>query len=226
MTPAELYVNTPEKTNNRAWRWFIARYGHTNSRGDALADPFKYCMALILNRMLDERKRFRVPYVREAYFDFEIVTEDDFMHQRQNGRFKEIDFVESDFTGYAMRYYFKTTAYQKSYPMYLGSDLKKKFLENINSGVNYYTTEDLTIHDFIDEVHERFKELEKSEVKALLGHGFRRLNQAMRFGCAITINTTKFLNCYVYIGKLSLDPATQIKEYSRRRDKKLRKMEI
>ena len=225
LTPAELYVNTPKKYVDRKWRWFIKHYGSTSSYSDAIADPFKYCFSLIMNRILDEKVRFKIPSVPEAYIDFEIVTGDDFISQRQNGRFQNVDFIESDFTGYALRYYFKARGYQKSYPVYIGGDLKKKFLENVNTGVNYYTTKDVTLKDFVDEVHERFSELTKVEVSNLLLHGFRRLHSAMKFGCAITINTVKFLNCYVYIGDLSLDPEKQIKQYSKRRDRKLRKIE-
>jgi len=175
--------------------------------------------------MLDSPRRFKIPASTEAYLDFEIVLEDQFIKQRQNGRFQNIDFIESDFTGYALRYYFKAKSYQKSYQVYLGSDLKKKFINNINTGKKYYTTEDLTIKDFINKVHDKFCELSKKEVKNLLLHGFRRLNSAMKYGCAITINTTKFINCYIYIGGLSLVPEKQIREYSLRRDRKLRRIE-
>ena len=47
----------------------------------------------------------------------------------------------------------------------------------------------------------------------------------MKYGCAISINTRKFMNCFAYIGELSLIPEKQIKQYSIRRDRKLRKIE-
>ena len=225
LTPAELYTNTPKKIIDRKWRWFIKYYGSSTSYEDAIAGPFKYCFGLILNKIIDEKVRFIIPSVSEAYIDFETVSGEDFERHRQNGRFKEIDFINSDFTGYAVRYYFKAKAYQKSYPVFLGSDLKEKFLTKINDGVKFYSVKDVTLKDFIDEVHERFNELTREEVKRLLLHGFRRLHSAMKFGCAITINTTKFINCYAYIGDLSLTPEKQIREYSIRRDRKLRKIE-
>lgn len=225
LTPEELYSNTPKKVIDRKWRWFIKHYGPTRSYDDAVSDPFKFCFALVMNKIIDEKVRFIIPGVPEAYIDFEIVEGDDFERQRQNGRFPEIDFVESDFKGYGLRYFFKAKGYQKSYPVYIGGDLKKKLINGTNSGIKYYTTKDIRLYDFIDEVYEKFKELTKEEIKRLLLHGFRRLNSAMKFGCAITINTTKFINCYAYIGNLTLNPERQIKEYSIRRDRKLRKIE-
>jgi hypothetical protein len=148
-----------------------------------------------------------------------------FIEQRQNGRFGQIDFIESDFTGYALRYYFKTKAYQKAYPIYFGGALKQKFLDGINSGVKFYTIKDVTIKDFLPQVCEKFSDLTNTEVKKLLAHGFRRMHSAIKYGCAISIQTKKNINCVAHIGAIYLKPDKQIKEYSIRRDKKLRKIE-
>lgn len=224
MTPAELYTNTPLKICDRKRRWFVKHYGGTQSRGDALANPFKFAIGYILNKMIDEKARFIIPNVSESYWDFKIIADDDFVKARQNGKFQEIDFVNSDFKGYMLYYHFKTKGYQKAYPMYLGGDLKKKFIHRINEGDSFYTTKNLTLKDILPEVYKRFPELTKKEVKSLLIHGFMRMNHCMKFGCAFTINTKKFYNCYVFIGKISLDPENQIKEFLVRRDRKLRKI--
>ena len=225
LTAGELYTNTPKSITNRPWRWWIRQYGWTSTYEDTIADPFKYCLGLVLNKVIDEKIRFKIPVKSEAYIDFEIVTGDKFLQQRQNGRFSEIDFVESDFTGYFLNYFFKAKAYQKQMPIYIGGELKKKFLEGINSGTKYYTVKDFTLNDILDEVHLKFSELPKVELKNLLLHGFRRMHSAIKFGCAITITSLRHINCYAYIGQLTLTPEKQIKEYSIRRDRKLRKIE-
>lgn len=225
LTPGELYSNTPKKITNRKWRWWISNYGWTNSYEDSIAEPFKHCFALIINKMLDDKIRFKIPVNSEAYIDFEIVNGDKFIEHRQNGRFSEVDFVESDFTGYFLNYYFKAKAYQKVIPIYLGGEMKSKFLKGVNSGVKYYTIKDLTINDVIDEVAERFVEIPKTELKNIILHGFRRMHSAIKFGCAISITTRRTMPCVAFIGKLSLVPEIQIKQYSIRRDRKLRKIE-
>lgn len=226
LTPGELYTNTPKKIIDKPWRWLIRHYGSSTSYNDAIAAPFKYCFGLILNRILDEKVRFKIPYQQDAYIDFEIVTGEKFIKHRQNGRFQEIDFVESDFTGYFLTYFFKGSAYQKEIPIYIGSNLKKKFLSNINSGEKFYTIKDITIDDFIDDVKLKFNEFTHDELKKLLIHGFRRMHSAIRYGCAISISVKRDINCLAYIGKLTLTPEKNIKEYSVRRDKKLRKIDI
>jgi len=226
LLPSEIYTNTPKKIIDRKWTWLISKFGSSSSYEDAIADPFKYCFGLILNRVIDDKVRFKIPYAEDAYIDFEIVLGDKFENHRQNGRFSEIDFIESDFTGYCIRYYFKSKAYQKSYPIHIGGDLKKKFLSKINSGEKFNTIKDLTINDFIDEVHTKFNSLTKKEVRDLLIQAFRRMHSSIKYGCAITINTTKFINCYAFIGNLSQVPEKQIQQYSRKMAKKLRKIEM
>ena len=219
----ELYVNTPEKYHYKRWRYLNDTYGWNQTYEDALAEPFCYAMNLIINRILDEKERFKIPY-SDAYIDFEIVTGDKFIEQRQNGRFSNIDFVESDFTGYFLNYFYKTKAYQKQMPIYLGGELKAKFIDGINSGVKYYTVKDFTLNDILPEIHKKFNDFKLQELKNLISHGFRRMHSAIKFGCAISL--LSYRNKLVaYIGKLTLIPGEQIKQYSVRRDRKLRKIE-
>ena len=225
LTPGEIYSNTPSKVTDKKWRNLNDTYGFCATREDAIAGPFKYCLGLILHRVIDDRVRFRIPTVAESYIDFEIVSGDKFIEQRQKGRFQEVDFIESDFTGYFMNYYFKTRAYQKIVPIYIGSELKQKFMEGVNSGVKFYTTKDVVLDDFVDEVQLKFNTFTKVEIKRLLTHGFRRMHSAIKYGCAISVISRRNINCLAYIGRLTLTPDIQIKEYSIRRDRKLRKIE-
>lgn len=224
LTSGELYTNTPKKIIDKNWFWFIKRYGSTASFEDSLSKPFKYCFGLILNKVIDEKVRFKVPVSSDVYIDFEIVTGDAFLTQRHNGRFSDIDFVESDFTGYFLGYYFKGRSYQKHLPIYIGGDIKNKFISKINAGEKFYTVHDITINDFIDQVHEKFEDLTKVEIKKLLVHGFRRMHSSILYGCTISILTSQKINCQAYIGNLTLLPDKNILNYSIRKDKKLRKI--
>ena len=224
LTAGELYTNTPKKITDVKWRTMIREYGQSGkSYEDSIADPFRYCMRLVIETVIRDKVRFKIPE-QNAYIDFEIVEGDKFINHRQNGRFSEIDFVESDFTGYFLNYFFQTKAYQKVMPIYLGGELKKEFLEGINSGEKYYTTKDVTLEDFIDKVQEKFSIFTRTQIKKLLLHGFRRMHSAIKFGCAISLMSWKH-SLLAYIGKLTLVPDKQIKQYSIRRDRKLRLIE-
>lgn len=224
LTIPEIFTNVPMTITDKKWSWFIGKYGHTSSYGDAVSDPFKYCIAFILYKIINDKVRFKIPYAKNGYIDFEIVQGEEFTKQRQNGRFKDIDFIESDFTGYSLKYYFDTKSYQKSYPIYLGGELRRLFYNKINSGVVFNTTKDFGINDILNNINEKFPDLSSKEIRKIIILGFRRLHSAMRYGCAISINTTKFLNCIAYIGNINTNPELQIKDYVKRKDKKLRKI--
>lgn len=224
MTIPELYSNTPKSITDKKWIWFINRYGSSSSYDDAISEPFKYALYLVFNKILDDKMRFRLPVIQEAYIDFEIVTDDKFIEQRQNGRFQNIDFVQSDFTGYAVRYYFNSPHYKKSYQIYFGGDLKRKFINKINSGEKFYTIRDFKIQDILEQIEYKFKDLTKSEILKIVSHGFRRLHSAMRFGCAISLIGERQGNVLAFIGNFTMDPKKQILDYSLKRDRKLRKI--
>lgn len=221
LTAGELYTNVPDKILDltrseviRATRW------EGTSHGDNIGLVFKYCMSLVFHKMLDERLRFKIPE-KTAYIDFEISSGDKFISDRQDGRFSEIDFIESDFTGYFMRYYYDTKSYQKSTPIYLGGVLKKKFLNNINSGIKYYTIKDFTMYDILDDVHAEFPKFTKRQVKNILLHGFRKMYLALKMMCPITLASNRY-SLNAFIGTISLNKKDQIENYIRSRNKKLR----
>jgi nitrite reductase/ring-hydroxylating ferredoxin subunit len=112
----------------------------------------------------------------------------------------------------------------RTMPIFLGSELKEKFVNLINTGEKFYTTKSVTIHDFFDEVCEKFDKLDKEEVEYLLRFGFRRLVTCANHGCNFLLNTGKYLNCYVFIGLINLNKEKQLKNFSVKRDLKLRRI--
>jgi len=147
---------------------------------------------LILRRVIQDQVRFIIPYAARAYIDFESVKDEDFESYRQNNAFQDIDFIESDFTGYTIWYTYGTYKYEKKVRIYPGGELKKLFTEKINSGVKFYTTKDVRLKDFVQEVYDKFPELSKKEINQILALGFRRMNSAVKMGCALSFRTTRY----------------------------------
>lgn len=218
----ELYTNTPKRIIDRKWIWFIKHGGSKATYEDSISDPFKFFIHLVVNKVIDDKVRFKIPIIGEAYLDFEVVNEEKFETHRQYGRFQEIDFISSDFTGYAIRYNFKIRGNPMSFQLYLGGHLKQKFLDKINEGTKFYSTKDIGLKDLIDEAYKEFYYLKKSEVKKLIVHGFRRMHVALSHGSWVTISTSKYGNCYFFIGTLYNDVKKQVRDYVKRRDTKLR----
>lgn len=103
--------------------------------------------------------------------------------------------------------------------------MRDKFLNGINSGIKYYTIKDIEIDYFLPLVKEKFPQLTKLEIERIVLHGFRRMHSAIKYGCSITVNVRKYINCVMHIGVISLEPKRQIKYFANGMSKKLRKLE-
>ena len=64
------------------------------------------------------------------------IQGEDFKKARQNGAFKDVDYLKSNFTGYEMKLDIKTK-YPRSIPVHLDSKLKNKIVEQTNKGIQY-----------------------------------------------------------------------------------------
>ena len=223
LSTADLYVNVPKKVIDKNWYWFIRNCGaNTSTYENALADPFKYSLVLIFNKIIKEKKRFKLPTKWEAFIDYEITTGDKFIEMRQYGLFQEVDFIESDFTGYSLKYYWKGKAYQKTMPVFIGGELKKLFIEKINKGEKFYTIEDFTLNDVLNDICLKFPNLTRKEIKDLVSLGYRRMHSAIINGCYMSFSTTKYSPIYVHIGEVTSDFHKQCNRYIFRLSKKYR----
>ena len=89
----EIFTNTPDRITNKPRQWFRDRYGDNESREDGISTPFRYCMGVILNKILDDKLRFKIPVANNAYIDFEVINEDLFELYKQRGAFPDVDFI-------------------------------------------------------------------------------------------------------------------------------------
>lgn len=225
LTLRELYTNTPAKIIDKNLTFFINNVSHVTNREDGMAAPLKYALGIIFNKMLDEKLRFIVPCRYKAYWDFVVTTDKDFEKQRQLGRFSEIDFINSDFTGYHLQYFFASKNHGiKKYNIYLGGELKNKLIEKTNNGEKFYSIKDFTIYDILDEVCEKFPAFTRQEIRSLLLFGFRRMNNCIRYGCYLTFSVYGYHNCYAHVGLIYADQRKRLLLHKRVRNKKLRRI--
>lgn len=221
----DLYESTPPRVIDRRTSWFEHTYGWKDGRVDALARPFKYFLGLVLHHIIDKRERFVLPNVPHAYFDFNITNEEKFEYHRQCGRFQEVDFIESDFTGYDIHMVFKARGGYKKTPLRVGGELKRKFLDYVNSGVKFYSIRDCHMSDFLLSVEKKFPHHTKDEIKKLIVHGIRRLHSVVKYGCAISMFHKKSIDCVFHLGFIYGDLGKQIRSYGMRWKKKLRRLD-
>ena len=97
---------------------------------------FKECVKLVLNDVIDNNITFKLPTGKmDADIHMRKIEGEKFSKARQNGKFEEIDFLNSYFTGYELS--FNNNTRNKSKTIYVDKKLKNKIIDYTNSGKNY-----------------------------------------------------------------------------------------
>lgn len=195
------------------------------SREDSYGIILEYFIATMLRLMITERKRFVFPSWKTTYFDFQTVTEEEFEEARQLGRFEGIDFIATNFTGYRIMVSFNKKGIRHKQNVYLGADLKELFLNTVNSGTKMYTTEDFTFEYLLNEARkDYFMWIPKKEFERIIRFGLKRMEACIRFGLSISFKTDCLVRTFIHIGYIYLCRENQIKHYSSKMGRKLRKI--
>lgn len=121
----------------------IEKYKTKLQRRKIIKQVFRTGLNLILKDIVSNNVTFIVPPI--GYYSGEIHMEafkdSEFEKLRNSGKFKDIDFLESLFTGYQMYIYIKgkrdNFLARRKFPIYLGSIYKKIITENTNKGKQY-----------------------------------------------------------------------------------------
>jgi hypothetical protein len=67
------------------------------------------------------------------------IRDENFIKARQNGAFKDIDFLSSNFKGYKLQYRYKLkSGIWKNKPIHVHKKLKDIITDNTNNGKIYY----------------------------------------------------------------------------------------
>ena len=134
----ELMEDFPAKKTKMTSKECEAMVGSRNK--DRVASKvFKACIALVLNDIIENSDTFQLPTAsKKSEIYMKRVEEEDFVKARQNGKFQDINFLNSMFSGYQMTFKYQTAGVIKEKPIYLNRKLKDKITEHDNNGKVYY----------------------------------------------------------------------------------------
>ena len=220
--PSELYTRSPKHIYKHGKNWYRDRMTYRPRSADYYCAPLEVALSIIFHKMIDEKKRFKIPQHQKCYFDFETIAPEQFKKIRQKGGFKEIDYIATGFYNYTMMFTLNYSERPKKIPIYLGGDLKRKFLSYVNNGIKFNVVSEFELNDIIDEVVTYFPRFDKKHVKDLIVYGFSILVKAIKSGCYFTLSKNVPFNAYAFIGWIFLDQSKNIKNYHFRRCRRLR----
>lgn len=97
------------------------------------ARVFIYGYQLILNDIIKNKVIFSLPSTKESYIEMNKVSGDEFKLARQKGAFKDVDLIQSRFTGNSLIFRFQKKTGWGFKPIYVHHKLKDIITKNTNN---------------------------------------------------------------------------------------------
>lgn len=97
---------------------------------------FTYFYYLVIKDIIENQITFKLP-VNRCYLEMTPVTGDEFIKARQNGAFKDVDFLISNFTGYNLNLRISTRYGKWLKRIYVSSKYRDLIVKLTNEGVGW-----------------------------------------------------------------------------------------
>lgn len=130
LTAKDLYTKFPYKrlkTN-------IRQLPNGSSQAQLLAQVFRYFFYLVIKDIIENKTTFRFPRSYRAFLEMLSVSGDEFVKARQNGKFQDVDFLTSDFTGYHLGLRYNTRYGKWTKALHVSEKYKDRITELTNQG--------------------------------------------------------------------------------------------
>ena len=133
----ELFTNFPTKKLSISGKVCQAIAGCVKKKEFAVK-VFLYAVKIILLDIIENNVTFKLPTQRPCQLRIVRTEGEDFIRARKNGKWQDVDFLASDFSGYQMQFSYIANEREIKKPVYLSKGLKDKITENTNKGMQYY----------------------------------------------------------------------------------------
>lgn len=98
---------------------------------------FRTCFKKVIDDVIDNNSVFILP-VNNSEIKMRRISGDSFSKARKNGKFKDVDFLESYFSGYELELnVYKRGGLKRSKTIYVDPKRKQRIVNNTNSGKQY-----------------------------------------------------------------------------------------
>lgn len=195
--------------------------------GDAHRDMmikriFKYCLKLILEDIIENNITFIFPLTgtKKCIMRMKRITGDEFKRLRKSGKWKNLDFVKSMFSGFEIKLFLLGNRTPRIKTVYLNKSYRERIIENVNNGMQYGDgVNNKIINDYYDSVCTMFPTISKTDIIKILKFCFKSLYLHNSYGGDTLVSNKEF---WCYIGNLKKDSLEHFYYYIRKLTIKLR----
>lgn len=182
---------------------------------------FRECFKLVINDVIDENITFWLPTgAKKSNIHMKRVRGEDFKNLRRAGKWKDVDILESNFTGYEIGFYMFGKTLPRIKTVYVNKELKNKITVNTNKGMQYGdSNKDRTVKDYYDVMMAKFPQISKVDMIRILNFSWKSLYLHNSYG-GDTLITDRDIWCY--IGYLKYNSVEHFRYYIKKLVVKLR----
>ena len=110
------------------------------SKRDFAASIFMQCVQMVIKDIIENNAHFKLPGsgTKQAYLHMDRVTGNKFRKAFKNGKWNDVDFLTSNFSGYQIILDMVNKNYvRRTKPVYLSPKLRDRITELTNQGKQY-----------------------------------------------------------------------------------------
>lgn len=177
---------------------------------------FKESVKLVINDVIENNVTFELPLngSRKCNIHMQRTNGEKFRRLRNLGKWKDVDYLKSIFTGYQIGFYMYGNRVPRVKHIYLNKDLRNKITQNTNLGKQYGDGKNHTkINDYYEQIYQKFPTVNKSDIHKILNFGWKSLYLHNSYGGDTLISDNEI---WCYIGNLRKDPLRHFYYYIRK----------
>lgn len=165
---------------------------------------FHYSLRIMLEDLIVNNHTFKLPLSRDAYIGMRRTTGEEFKRARRNGKWEDVDYLASNFTGYQLEYVCHYTHRTVNKPIYVDTPLRNLITKYTNEGRNYTLTNFTTYKDYVDRTRDAFPGICKKDVETILKYGWKSIYLHNAYGGDVCIEC-RHKRQWFYMGRLTFD---------------------
>ena len=198
------------------------RLFNTLDRRAVVIRIFYYSVKVILLDIIENNVTFKLPTQRECYIQMKRVYGEDFKKARRNGKWLDVDYLASNFSGYHLELMYFASERDIHKPIYISKWMRNLITENTNKGLQYYVSIPKTTKDYYDKVSEAFPEVPKKDIERIMNYGWKSVYLHNVYGGDTILKDDSKNKFLFYIGNLTFDSLKHFQYYVKKMIVKIR----
>lgn len=183
---------------------------------------FRESLKLVIQDIVTRNVTFWLPLTgtKKCNMHMKRVMGKDFQRLRRTGKWNNIDFINSNFSGYEIGFYMLGNRTPRVKTVYVNKQTRETITNNTNQGKQYGDgVIDTKISDYIPQIQQVFPKITEEDIKRILSFAWKSVYLHNSYGGDLLIFDNSI---WCYIGNLKSSALQHFKYYIRKLIVKLR----